>query len=172
MEIRMKEDNKSGLTPSVKGSCETLTKEGKSCRLKCVLGTQSCRRHLKWEGECPICIEEFPNWELKCGHRFHRKCFGKWRRTVREKGEDVRCPLCRSVESKGRLSSVQDNSLIQGSLAAESFGHMTTGQSVSIQGEGIEALSNLLQMLLPFPAQMIEQMAERLWDRLEVDMYT
>jgi hypothetical protein len=37
----------------------------------------------------------------------------------------------------------------------------------SLATEGIEALSNLLQMLLPFPAQMIEQMAETLWNQLE-----
>ena len=160
MEIRTKEDNKSGLIPSVKDTCKTLTKERKSCRLKCVLGTQSCRRHLKWEGECPICIEEFPNWELKCGHRFHRKCFEKWRRMVRVKGEDVRCPLCRSIESKRRLSSVQDERV------RASFDIPASG--VSVQGEGIEELSNLLQMLLPFPAQMIEQMAEHLWNQLSL----
>jgi hypothetical protein len=125
-------------------TCEALTKEGRSCRRKVVLGMGCCRRHLKWEGECSICLEEFPNRELKCGHRFHRKCFERWKRTVREKGEDVTCPLCRSVESKNMTK-------VQGSLAFE----------------GIEAISNMLQMLLPFPAQMIEQMAESLWNRLE-----
>ncbi len=128
----------------VKASCEALTKKGDRCRGKCVLKTQCCRRHLKWEGECSICLEEFPNWELKCGHRFHRKCFEKWKRTVREKGEDVTCPLCRSVESK----------------------NMTKVQEL-LTAEGIEEISNLLQMLLPFPAQMIEQMAETLWNQLE-----
>ncbi len=137
------------LTSATEATCEALTKKGDRCRRKCMLGTQCCRRHLKWEGECSICLEEFPNRELKCGHRFHRKCFEKWKRMIREKREDVRCPLCRSVESKSRLSSVQDELLIQ--------------------GEGLDALSSLLQVLLPFPAQMIEQMAERLWNQLEVD---
>jgi hypothetical protein len=128
----------------VKATCEALTKRGKPCKGKCVLGTQCCRRHLKWEGECSICLEEFPNRELKCGHRFHRKCFERWKETVREKGEDVTCPLCRSVESKKKIKE-------KGSLSVE----------------GIEEISSVLQMLLPFPAQMIEQMAENLWNRLE-----
>ncbi len=164
----------------INATCETLTKEGKPCRRKCVLGEKSCCGHLKWEGECSICLEEFPNRELKCGHRFHRKCFERWKETVRKLGRqgsvtadahigdtslgrrvrvqrsvEVTCPLCRSLESKHRVRGIEPfSNEFQGSLASE----------------GIEALSNVLQMLLPFPAQMIEQMSENLWNQLEDDI--
>jgi hypothetical protein len=176
----MEEESKGGYTsrdvetssadrPSVvKVTCEMLTKEGKHCRRKCVLGMTCCRQHLKWEGECSICLDEYPNWELKCGHRFHRKCFEKWKGTVRKlgcQGEDndrlfnrtkvveVKCPLCRSSESKFRVRGIEPFRWSENEF----------------QVDGVEELSNVLQMLLPFPAQMIEQMAENLWRQLEDD---
>ena len=161
----MEEDTKGSqsarevVTSSTEATCETLTKEGKRCRRKRVLGTQSCRGHLKWEGECSICLEEFPNRELKCGHRFHRKCFERWKETVRvdtnrvfnrPKIIDVTCPLCRSVESKRRLYRKQNINL-------------------SSERDEIDTLSHLLQMLFPFPSQMINQMAENIWMQIELD---
>jgi hypothetical protein len=160
----------------VNATCEMLTKKGKRCRRKCVLGEKSCRGHLKWEGECSICLEEFPNRELKCGHRFHRKCFERWKGTVRKLGRqgsvEVTCPLCRSSESKHRVRGIKPfepiANEIQGSLSVDApMGDTSSGRRVRIQAEGIEELSNVLQMLLPFPAQMIEQMAENLWTHLE-----
>jgi hypothetical protein len=67
--------------------------------------------------------------------------------------------LCRSIESKNKIKD-------QGSLVSD-----RVGIQGSLVSEGIEALSNVLQMLLPFPAQMIEQMAENFWSRLESSLF-
>jgi hypothetical protein len=80
--------------------CRKITKGGSRCRLKCVEREESCRRHIKWDGECSICIEAGPNWQLKCGHRFHRMCFEKWKRKLYSEGKDATCPICRSIEIK------------------------------------------------------------------------
>jgi Ring finger domain len=119
--------------------CESLTKRGNLCQRNCVIGLQTCRLHLKWKGECSICMESKLNWELKCGHRFHRKCFEQWKRIARTKGQDVTCPLCRSIEMKRYKHTEEPN---------------------------IEVLTMLLQMLLPFPAQMLDQMAQNLLSQL------
>ena len=39
---------------------------------------------------CPICLKTHNNWQLPCGHSFHKDCICKWFKSK------TNCPLCRT----------------------------------------------------------------------------
>ena len=50
------------------------------------------------QGPCSICLSSSPDFELGCGHSFHRECIMSWA------GRNKACPVCRSEDiMKGRL---------------------------------------------------------------------
>lgn len=70
------------------------------------------------EGDCPICYSELEEphsddnivWcRAACGNNIHRHCFETWAKTKR--GQDVTCPLCRSVweGDKDSVKRIQKN---------------------------------------------------------------
>ena len=122
--------------------CEAYTIKGSLCTRSKVKGQSCCRIHLKISQECSICYELGLNYQLKCGHWFHRKCFEKWKQISRKSNSDVTCPICRRVESKRRI--------IQNSNQESETDNDT------------QHLVELLSVLFPFPAQMVEMIAEDL----------
>eukprot|EP00878_Enallax_costatus_P007527 GHUV01007883.1.p1 GENE.GHUV01007883.1~~GHUV01007883.1.p1 ORF type:complete len:299 (+),score=53.85 GHUV01007883.1:394-1290(+) len=54
----------------------------------------------KWE--CGICYELLLDPVVgSCGHDFCRACLDKWRSQQRQRGREVRCPVCRGVFAEG-----------------------------------------------------------------------
>ena len=52
---------------------------------------------------CSICLEELDRniLTIKCGHKFHKKCFRKWETASKNKNNindtNITCPLCRTT---------------------------------------------------------------------------
>ena len=69
--------------------CNSMTDQGKPCKngLKCHLHSNEIE-------SCSICLNPARKTrgvkDLKCGHRFHKKCINDWM----EKGGNT-CPMCR-----------------------------------------------------------------------------
>lgn len=62
-------------------------------------------------GECPICYESMAKeniQRLNCGHKFHKRCIKKWKRT-----STAKCPMCRgsiqSLSPESQISSIASN---------------------------------------------------------------
>ena len=85
--------------------CSSLTRQGVPCK-----NGQNCHLHCDDTVSCSICLNPARKTrgvkDLKCGHRFHKKCINDWLRT----GSDT-CPMCRKPidESKFKVSIIIEN---------------------------------------------------------------
>jgi hypothetical protein len=85
--------------------CEFVTKQGKPCK-----NGSNCHLHCNETETCSICLNPARKTrgvkDLRCGHRFHKKCINGWA----SKGGDT-CPMCRKPldESKFRVSVTIEN---------------------------------------------------------------
>ena len=83
----------------------------KPCGWKCSRPVKKGEVNWCWQhmpprdvGECSICMEQCKTgqcggdklFKTKCGHNFHKKCFGKWSQNQQHK-DTVTCPNCREV---------------------------------------------------------------------------
>ena len=86
--------------------CNSVTVQGNPCK-----NGPNCHLHSKIETEsCSICLNPARKTrgvkDLRCGHRFHKKCIDSWM----EKGGNT-CPMCRKTidESKFKVSIMIEN---------------------------------------------------------------
>jgi hypothetical protein len=80
--------------------CTSITKQGKPCK-----NGLNCHLHNNETESCSICLNPARKTrgvkDLRCGHRFHKKCINEWV----EKGGNT-CPMCRKSidETKFKVS--------------------------------------------------------------------
>ena len=85
--------------------CETLTRQGQPCK-----NGATCHVHTNETVACSICLNPARKTrgvkDLRCGHRFHKKCINEWSL----KGGNT-CPMCRKAidESKYKVSITIEN---------------------------------------------------------------
>lgn len=85
--------------------CESVTRQGKPCR-----NGPKCHLHSNEPEACSICLNPARKTrgvkDLRCGHRFHKKCIDEWS----IKGGNT-CPMCRKPfdESKYKVSIIIEN---------------------------------------------------------------
>jgi hypothetical protein len=85
--------------------CTSVTKQGKPCK-----NGLNCHLHCNETETCSICLNPARKTrgvkDLRCGHRFHRKCINEW--AVKGGGT---CPMCRKPidESKFKVSITIEN---------------------------------------------------------------
>lgn len=139
---------------SNKPRCIANTKKGGQCKRNAVHSYCYCRGHLKLEGDCPICFESDLNYSLDCGHRFHRSCFEGWKQTQKTNEQDITCPMCRTVVKKTRRHKTPTSITLEVELSEQ---------------YDVEEVIRVLQEMFPFPAQIIEVMAQELLASLELE---
>ena len=85
--------------------CNSVTSQGTPCK-----NGRNCHLHCNEPESCSICLNPARKTrgvkDLRCGHRFHKKCIDEW--SVR--GGNT-CPMCRKTmdESKYRVSITIEN---------------------------------------------------------------
>jgi len=85
--------------------CNSVTIQGTPCK-----NGRNCHLHCNEPESCSICLNPARKTrgvkDLRCGHRFHKKCIDEW--SVR--GGNT-CPMCRKTidESKYRVSIIIEN---------------------------------------------------------------
>ncbi len=85
--------------------CKSVTKQGKPCK-----NGLNCHLHCNETETCSICLNPARKTrgvkDLRCGHRFHKKCINEWS----AKGGGT-CPMCRKPidESKFKVSITIEN---------------------------------------------------------------
>ena len=81
--------------------CGEVTTSGTLCRNK------NCHLHGSNIGTCSICLNPVRKTrgtsELRCGHKFHKKCIDEW------KNRTPTCPECRKVIDKYRVTITIEN---------------------------------------------------------------
>lgn len=85
--------------------CNSVTSQGKPCK-----NGPNCHLHCNEPESCSICLNPARKTrgvkDLRCGHRFHKKCINEWS----NRGGNT-CPMCRKTidESKYKVSIIIEN---------------------------------------------------------------